>query len=211
MSSYDLTAEYVLHEGSLQPMTRELLCQFLENVTYERRITYRAIMSRSCPYRCTYCANSALGKLHGKQWRVRRRSVPHFMGELRQAITRFPEIQRIVIEDEFFLNDDEMIREFCCAYKKDVGLPFVVTGMFPTIITEERIRLLVDAGMCRAGVGVQTGSARVMREVYRRPCTQEQILQVFGILGKFRDRFKPTYQYIVDNPWETQEDRLETL
>jgi radical SAM superfamily enzyme YgiQ (UPF0313 family) len=208
---YDLGAEYVLHEGALQPMTRDLLYKFLGHVTYETGVTYRAIMSRTCRNRCAYCANSALGKLYGKQWRVRRRSVPHFIGELKQAITRFPEIQRIVVEDDFFLDDDEIIREFCDAYKKEVGLPFVVAGMFPTIITEERIRLLVDAGMCRAGVGIQTGSKRVMQKIYHRPCTQEQILQVFGILGKFKDRFKPTYQYIVDNPWETDEDQLETL
>ena len=132
---------------------------------------------------------------------MRRRSVPHFIGELKQAIARFPEIQRIVIEDDFFLDDDEAIREFCDAYKKEVGLPFVVAGMFPGIINEERIRLLVDAGMRRAGVGIQTGSKHVMQKIYHRPCTQEQILRVFGILGKFQDRFKPTYQYIVDNPW----------
>ena len=208
---YDLDAEYVLHEGALQPMTRALLYKFLENVTYEKGVTYRALMSRTCRNRCAYCGNSALGKLYGKQWRVRRRNVPHFIGELKQAIARFPEIQRIVIEDDFFLDDDEAIREFCDAYKKEVGLPFVVAGMFPGIINEERIRLLVDAGMRRAGVGIQTGSKHVMQKIYHRPCTQEQILRVFGILGKFQDRFKPTYQYIVDNPWETEEDQLETL
>lgn len=208
---YDLDAEYVLHEGTLQPMTRALLCEFLGHITYEKGASYRAIMSRTCRQRCAYCANSALGKLYGKEWRVRRRSVAHFIGELKQAVARFPEIQRIVIEDEFFLDDDGTIRDFCSAYKKEIGLPFVVTGMFPSLITEERIRLLVDAGMSRAGVGVQTGSDRVMQKVFQRPCTREQIVRVFGILNRFKDRFKPTYQYIVDNPWETEGDQLETL
>jgi len=208
---YDLNAEYVLHEGTIQPMTRELLYKFLEHITYEKGVTYRALMSRSCRNRCAYCSNSALGKLYGKQWRVRRRSVPHFIGELKQAITRFPEIQRIVIEDEFFLDDDEMLREFCDAYKREIGLPFIVTGMFPLIVDEERIRLLVEAGMCRVAIGIQTGSMRVMHQVYNRPSTQEQIQQVFQTIGKFQDRCKPTYQYIVDSPWETDEDQLATL
>ncbi|MCU0857652.1 MAG: B12-binding domain-containing radical SAM protein [Pontiellaceae bacterium] len=208
---YDLDAEYVLHKGTLQPMTRQLLYEFLEHITYEEGVSYRAIMSRTCRNRCAYCASSALGKLYGKEWRVRRRSVAHFIGELNQAVARFPEIQRVVIEDEFFLDDDELIRDFCSAYKKEVGLPFVVTGMFPSIISAERIRLLVDAGMYRAGVGIQTGSERVMQKVFQRPCTQEQIVNVFAILNAFKDRFKPTYQYIVDNPWETEADQLETL
>jgi radical SAM superfamily enzyme YgiQ (UPF0313 family) len=208
---YDLNAEYVLHEGTLQPMTRELLYKFLENVTYEKGVTYRTIMSRTCRNRCAYCANSALAKMYGKQWHVRRRSTPHFLGELKQAIARFPEIRRIVIEDDFFLKDEEMIREFCRAYKREVDLPFVVTGMFPSIINEERIRLLVDAGMTRAGIGIQTGSKRIMHQIFRRPCSLEQIVQVYKILGKFKGRFKPTYQFIVDNPWDKEEDQLETL
>jgi radical SAM superfamily enzyme YgiQ (UPF0313 family) len=208
---YDLTAEYVLHGGTLQPMSKELLYKFLEHVTYEAGVTYRAIMSRTCRNRCAYCANSGLGKMYGKQWRARRRSVPHFVGELEQAIARFPRIARVVIEDDYFLDDDELVTEFCRAYKARVGRPFVVAGMFPTIVTEERIGWLVDAGMYRAGVGIQTGSERIMREVFHRPCTKEQTLRVFATLAKFKDRFKPTYQYIVDNPWETDDDRLETL
>lgn len=208
---YDLNAEYVLHEGLLRPMTRDLLYQFLANITYEKGVTYRALMSRTCRNRCAYCSNSALGKLYGKQWRTRRRSVPHFIGELQHAIKRFPEIQRIVIEDEFFLSDDETIREFCRAYKRDVGLPFIVTGMFPSIVDAHRIRLLVDAGMTRVAIGIQTGSMRVLHQVYNRPGTQEEIRQVFQIIGEFKGRCKPTYQYIVDSPWETEAEELETL
>ncbi len=208
---YDLNAEYVLHQDVLQPMTQALLYQFLEHITYEKGVSYRAIMSRTCRNRCAYCSNSALGKVYGKQWRVRRRSVAHFIGELKQAIARFPEIERIVIEDEFFLDDDAMLREFCDIYKREIGLPFIVTGMFPLIVSEERIRLLVEAGMRRVAIGIQTGSMRVMHQVYNRPSTQEQILQVFQTIGKFKDRCKPTYQYIVDSPWETNEDQLATL
>ena len=208
---YDLDAEYVLHEGTLQPMTRELLYTFMRHITYEAGITYRGIMSRTCQNRCAYCANSALGKIYGKEWRLRRRSVAHFIGELKQAISRFPEIERIVIEDDFFLNNDAVIWEFSEVYKREIGLPFVVTGMFPSIITEERIRMLVEAGMYRAGIGIQAGSMRVVRQVYKRPATEEQIIGVFNTVAKFRDRFRPVYQYMLDNPWETDEERLETL
>jgi radical SAM superfamily enzyme YgiQ (UPF0313 family) len=192
-------------------MTRELLYTFMQHITYEKGITYRGIMSRTCHNRCAYCANSALGKLYGKEWRLRRRSVAHFIGELKQAISRFPEIERVVIEDDFFLNNDEVIREFSEAYIREIGLPFVVTGLFPSIITEERMRMLVDAGMYRAGIGIQAGSMRVVRQVYKRPATEEQIINVFQVVEKFKDRFKPVYQYMLDNPWETDEERLETL
>lgn len=208
---YDLDSEYVLRNGRLLPMTRELLYSFMQHITYEKGTTYRGIMSRTCRNQCAYCGNSALGKLYGKEWRTRRRSIEHFIGELKQVITRFPEIERIVIEDDFFLNNDDVIRKFSEIYKREIGLPFVVTGMFPSIITEERMHMLVDAGMYRAGIGIQAGSMRVVRQIYKRPASGEQIMNVFRIVAKFKDRFTPVYQYILDNPWETDEERLETL
>jgi anaerobic magnesium-protoporphyrin IX monomethyl ester cyclase len=208
---YDLSTELVLHQGRLQPMTRDLLLRYLRYVSYERVVTYRTLMSRGCHYRCAFCANSALGKLYGKEWRIRRRSVPNFIGELRGIVARFPEIRYIVIDDDHFLDDAEMIREFCSAYQQEVGVPFSLAGVYPAMVDEEKIRLLVDAGMKRASVGIQTGSMRVMHHVYHRPCTLKQITQTFAVLSKFKDRLEPVYQFILDNPWETEQDRLETL
>lgn len=208
---YDLNAEYVLHQRTLQPMTKDLLCRYLEHITDEQVTTYRILMSRGCHYRCTYCSNNALGEKYGGEWRIRRRSVPNLIGELRWATTRFPEIQYITIDDDHFLDDVEMVHKFCSAYKQEVGISFSVVGMYPATVDEEKIRLLVDAGMKRAKVGIQTGSMRVMHQIYRRPCTLKQITQTFEILHKFTDRLTPTYQFILDNPWETEQDHLETL
>jgi len=168
-------------------------------------------MSRGCPYRCTYCCNNALGRLYGGEWQVRCRSVSNFVAELEQIVTRFPEIERIIINDDLFLEDIETISEFCSAYKQTIGLPFGVSGLHPAKVEEQKIRLLVDAGMRRAGIGIQTGSMRVMHQVYHRACTQQQITQTFDVMRKFADRCTPIYQLILDNPWETEADQLETL
>jgi len=84
-------------------------------------------------------------------------------------------------------------------------------GAFLSAVNEERVRRLVDAGMYRINVGMQSGSMRVLHQVYKRPGTKEQIVQTFETLGKFKGRLTPLYQYILDNPWETEEDQLETL
>ena len=209
---YDLSAEFVLHQERLQPMSKDLLFYHIRrNFPPQSLLTYPIFLSRGCHYRCAYCANNFLGKIYGREWRVRRRGVSNFLGELKQIRSCFPEIQRIHINDELFVDDVKMVREFCSSYKQANGIPFSISGFHPEIVDEEKIRLLVDAGLVDAQVGIQTGSMRVMHQVYHRACTQKHITQTFEVLHKFTDRIIPRYHLILDNPWETEEDQIETL
>jgi hypothetical protein len=53
---------------------------------------------------------------------------------------------------------------------------------------------------------------RVMHEVYRRARSKKQILRTFEVLHKFTDRITPpSYDLLLDNPWETEEEQMETL
>jgi len=210
---YDLDAEFVLHKGCIRPMTEELLLYYLRwPYTSDSVPTYTTMMSRGCPYNCTYCCNNALRKIYRSQWRVRRRSIPNFISELQRITTRFPGIQCIKIEDDAFVDGVEMLREFADAYKQVLDVPLYITGFRPSMIDEESIGMLVDAGMKRVRVGLQTGSRRVMHQVYRRPVKLEEITRAVDVLHKFADRIEPPmYDLIVDNPWETEEDQMETL
>ncbi len=210
---YDLESCFVLHEGAIRPMTSDLLLYYLRwPYTSDSVPTYTTMMSRGCPYSCTYCCNNALRNVYGKKWPVRRRSVPNFIGELRQMVTRFPGIEGIKIDDDSFIDDVETLREFAAAYREQVGRPLLITGFRPAMVDEERIGLLVEAGVSQLRMGIQTGSMHVMRHVYRRPATREQIADAIQVLHRFTDRTKPPiYDLIVDNPWETEQDHLETL
>jgi len=210
---YDLDAEFVLHEGYIQPMTPDLLLYYLSwPYTSDSEPMYSTMMSRGCTYSCTYCCNNALRRVYHQEWRVRRRSVPNFIGELQQIIARFPGIRWIKIEDDVFLGNIQILREFAELYKSTIGLPLFVTGFQPSMVDEERMSILVDAGMRRVRVGIQTGSIRAMREVYRRPTTAAQLARTFDVLHRFSDRMDPPmYDLILDNPWETKEEELDTL
>ena len=193
-------------------MTPDLLLYYLSwPYTSDSEPMYSTMMSRGCTYSCTYCCNNALRRVYHQEWRVRRRSVPNFIGELQQIVARFPGIRWIKIEDDVFLGHTQMLREFADLYKPTIGLPLFVTGFQPSMVDEERVSILVDAGMRRARVGIQTGSIRAMREVYRRPTTAVQLARTFDVLHRFSDRMDPPmYDLILDNPWETKEEELDT-
>jgi radical SAM superfamily enzyme YgiQ (UPF0313 family) len=212
---YGLENAFVLHQEQIRPLTADLLIQYL-SWYYGSSIptvpTYTTMMSRGCTFRCAYCNNNALRQIYPGQWCVRRRSVPNFIGELKAIVGQFPEVQVIKIEDDRFIGDRETLRHFCEIYKKEIGLPLFITGLQPPMVDEEKIGLLVDAGLKRVRMGIQTGSMHTMHQVYRRPVKREQILKATQILHRHVGRIDPPlYDFIFDNPWETEQDQVETL
>jgi radical SAM superfamily enzyme YgiQ (UPF0313 family) len=210
---YELKDHFALYRGKIQPMTEELLYYHLRSpYGGDVRPIYATMMSRGCTWNCSYCNNNALKNLYHKSWKVRRRSVSNFIGELKSVTTRFPGIQWIKVEDDAFLDDDATVREFAALYKTEIKIPLWVTGFQPTMATADKVGALVDAGMKRVHMGLQTGSMGTMRGIYKRPSSRQNLQNAFQVFHQFRDRIDPpSYDLIVDNPWETEEDRLETL
>ncbi len=94
--------------------------------------------------------------------------------------------------------------------KDKIGLPFFCLGS-PTTVSEKKMEYLTNAGLRFFELGIQTGS-RHTKEVYNRSFTNEQILNVVKIVNKFNSKVHVIYyDFILDNPWETVEDELETL
>jgi radical SAM superfamily enzyme YgiQ (UPF0313 family) len=217
---YDLDDDWVLHGNRLVKMDEDLLMEYLAYPPNEfSKPTYMTMMSRGCTFRCTYCSSSVYHNTYaehgcgvGTRWRLRRRSVPNFVEELVRICARYPQIGRIEIDDDAFIAKSSDVEVFCEQYTKALSVPLFVTGFQPAMVLEPNIDLLIKAGMERVRMGVQTGSPNTMSEVYHRPAKREQVIAAAQVLHKFRHRMDPPmYDIIVDNPWETDKDQLQTL
>ncbi|HNT34906.1 MAG TPA: radical SAM protein, partial [bacterium] len=114
--------------------------------------------------------------------------------------------------DAFMARPVEDLRRFAQRMKEEVGLPFVVTGVTPTNLTDEKLEILLNGGLQWIRLGIQTTSERVNRNVYNRPTSFEAIKRAVEIIRKYHHRMdRVWYDFIIDNPWETQEETLETL
>lgn len=151
--------------------------------------------------------------MYGSEWKVRRRSVGNFINELKEITRCFPFIESIRIEDDVFLDSTKTIIEFSEAYKREIKLPLIIGGVQPSMVSEEKISPLIDAGMVQIRMGIQTGSVETLHKVYNRPGSKNQILRATKILNKYAHKFRtpPLYDFIVDNPWEPEEEQLKTL
>jgi radical SAM superfamily enzyme YgiQ (UPF0313 family) len=177
-------------------------------------LTYRTVWSRGCPYGCIYCANSAFIQTDANFRKIRYSPVKSIIDEIRQAIANYPFIATIAFYDDNFISIPiEDLKEFTVVFKAQIGLPFVVFGLHPNAITEEKMELLARAGMNRGRMGIQSGNA-AMLEFYRRGTSLEKIEKSAGILAKLARRYSmipPAYDIISDNPLETREEVVQTL
>ena len=202
---YAFENQYMLDAGHLLPMNESLLMKGLNGA-------YETMATRGCPYSCTYCGNSTINNLYSDQKILRKRSIENIIEELIQVKKALPFIKCIRFDDDnFFTYSLQQITELSKSYKKEIDLHMHITGIHPNTVNQEKLSLLVDAGLVFIRMGVQTASAKT-RKLYERRQTNERVAKSVGIIHTFKDSIPmPQYDVIIDNPWETDDDLAETL
>ena len=171
---------------------------------------YELTTSRGCPNRCSYCSNSSIRDLYvGKGPYIRQRSVEDVMEEIRAVKKRNPGLQLIRFWDEIFPWNKAWIDNFAAEYKSQVGLPFEIWG-HPKLSANVGIHALVDAGLSKIVIGIQSGCPKVRKEIYTRNETQEDILNCSRIFSEAKVPMV-IYDFILGHPFETEEDLKRTL
>jgi radical SAM superfamily enzyme YgiQ (UPF0313 family) len=212
---YSLEDHHVLADGRLQPLTEALQRRFLEGGTVSRhlgRIGYQTMTGRGCPHRCAYCINDALKQLYEGQRYLRWRSTAHVIAELSWVREHLPYVGFVWISDDaFFARPPSSLEEFCREYKERIGLPFSCLAS-PVTVTEEKMALLVDAGLIYVQMGIQTGSARIQGLFNRAQMSNERVMNAIRVINRYKDRMvPPSFDFILDVPYETDRDVLDSL
>ncbi len=200
--------DHVVNDGNLlKQMDARLMKKY-----YGAKL--ETMFSHGCPYKCTFCSNDKLIDLDKNYRKFRRHSVDFFITELRYIISRYPHIYNVIIDDDAFMSLPlSIIREFAARYKEEFpSLPFFVSGINPASVDPEKCQVLLDAGMNKMRIGIQSGNQRIMKEVFMRPLHADKLVQWSEIAHKNRKRLAPVqYDIIVDNPWEGPEELKDTI
>jgi anaerobic magnesium-protoporphyrin IX monomethyl ester cyclase len=170
----------------------------------EDLLAYPSVMfSRGCPYKCTYCM-SRLGGLGSKiRWKSPGRAVAEVSQLVGQSDTR-----EIYIDDDTFLKNPSWVTEFCAAYTTAIDVPFFCNAR-PETIRLDICQRLAAAGCLAVGIGIESGSERIRREVLNRRMSDDKIVQAFDIVHAAGMR---TWSFnMVGIPEETTADLLATI
>ncbi len=202
---YGPDGHWVLSEGCLQPLNKELLGKFIGPV-------YHQFASLGCPFSCTYCINDLFKTMGNGYGKFRNHSADYILKETKNALKLSPDIKYIDFHDDgFIFMKEQQIDEFARRHRNEIGLPFYVQGIIPAYLTERKLESLVDAGLIRTRLGLQSVNVQALK-TYRRASSRKIFEKCNDMLQKHDHIVFPYYDVIVDNPFvDSEKDTLETI
>lgn len=173
----------------------------------EGRLSF--LVSRGCPYNCTYCCNHLIRKIYGTQGKaIRFRSVDNVITEMKQLVERYPFINMLDFDDDILFLWRKWAEEFTEKYSREIGLPFICNAR-ANLTTKALVDLLKKAGCCHVKFGLESGNEYICNEVLNRNLTIEQVKEAFALCkeaGLITESFS-----MVGIPYETPRTVLDTI
>ncbi len=195
---------YIQHNKEILSLDRNLYKKYAR---YEGTV-YSVMTSRGCPFSCTYCCNNLISRLYGSK-KVRKRSIANVISELKLAAQDNPWIEYINFQDDCFCaSSNEYMRAFCESYKKEIHKSFIIRSI-PSYITQQKLGYLKSAGLGWISLGLQSGSDYVCKEIYQRKSLKAEFLAAAKLIKKYN--VAAFYDVILDSPFETDDDRIDTI
>lgn len=207
---YSLEEHYIWDNeiGKIIKMDAFALQRFLIKEPETTQTVYNTLASWGCPYACTYCFT--FRDIYKGEKYMRFRSVQNIINELENIKTTFPFIGKVLLSDDnFFTLGADTIRNFALAYKERIALP-IKCLVHPQNVTEEKLSYMIEAGLDSLQMGVETGSKKT-KKLYQRNVSNNTIIEAVCKINKFKDKIVPSYDFILDNPYEAKEDVLDTI
>lgn len=167
------------------------------------------IATRGCIFKCKYCYNSSEDwqKMVPGKLRTRNHTPERMVEEIEKCFSEYGG-ELVSFQDDIFGIDMDWLEQFVSLYKK-IRIPFFAQ-LRPALITEERVKLLKEAGIHIASFAVESGNEKTRREILDRYESNDLIKNGVSILQKYNIKFR--MQNLLGLPVENPlEDALETL
>ncbi len=180
---------------------------FYSKVPLYKKI-YVTMVSRGCPYECTFCCNNILKKIYkGKGRYFRIRSVENVMEELNVAKEKYKP-KYFSFPDDIFTSNRAWLEQFITRYKKEINKPFLCYT-HTKFINEEIAKLLKYGGCFWLNIGIQTASENNRRKILKRIESNEEIAQAAESCHKAKLKF--SIDHIFNIPYEGEKEYIEAL
>lgn len=145
------------------------------------------ITGRGCPYRCTYCSNHALIQKYGGVKNYLRKYGRDAAISGIKALVAKHDPEMIEFFDETFVRNKAWVRDFCRAYKEEIGLPYMIMARIDSL-DEETVSVLAESGLKLILFGLESGDEEYRARFLNRKMSDETIkvgarlLRNYGIM-----------------------------
>ena len=187
-----------------------------------RRGWAEVIVTRGCPYACTYCFNKPLidgykadlyadnkhNSFGVSKFANRRRSVDSTIRMLKELREKYNNITAFTFVDDIMAKASDWFDEFARRYKEEIGLPYACTSQ-PLYFNEKLAKQLNESGCKVVKMGVEAGDEAIRKKVLNRNISNECLINVFGIARDYG--LKPQSFNMIGIPGESVENMMETV
>ena len=171
--------------------------------------SYPIMTTRGCPYACTFCCNSMLRDLYGNKDYVRTRSVDNVIAELRAYLDRNPPgpVDRNL--GRRLRRQHELGRGIRRRLSRGHRPPLLVLHLPPRSSGPRLVESLKRAGIGFLVMGLQSGSQRILNDVYNRKVPNQKAIDAAKMIT---DAGVTLLVDLIDGyPFQTEQDNLDTL
>ncbi|MGR3220983.1 MAG: B12-binding domain-containing radical SAM protein [Candidatus Anammoxibacter sp.] len=167
------------------------------------------MLSRGCPYSCTYCSNSAIREVYSNyNGYFRMPSVEFCINLVKDTVKQYPETQFISFEDDLLIAKKEWFLSFADEYRKQIGIPYRA-NVRTECINDEIIKALKDSGCAVGFLGLESGNEQIRKTLLKRHHSNEMLIER-ALMVKDAGIKLNTFN-MVGLPYETKENMQETL
>ncbi|MGB5217341.1 MAG: radical SAM protein [Smithella sp.] len=168
------------------------------------KIVAPLIMTRGCPYHCTFCSCRAV-----TGHKIRAHSVPYMMNQIKFLQSKFG-IKEVCFIDDNFLALKNLMTELCeQIIKEKIDIKWSCFGIRLDLVDEEILSLMEKAGCYLLTVGIESGSQRILDHM-KKQLTLGLIEEKLKLINK-KTSIKVIGNFILGYPVETEEDIRKTI
>lgn len=165
------------------------------------------MMTRGCPFKCTYCSESSAVKYSGDLMPVRFRSPKNIVDEMEHHYRKHN------IRHFFFMDSNITLKKRhtveLCEEIISRKLPITFEGWTrANLINDELMGLLAKAGLARMSIGIESGDPEIMKLI-KKEVPHEAIREAFRLMEKYG--VEPACSAMLGNPGETKESVRRTI
>jgi anaerobic magnesium-protoporphyrin IX monomethyl ester cyclase len=166
--------------------------------------SYAAMVSRGCPYQCTFCEETCARNVHGGRY-FRRKKVDTVMTELLAGKRKY-HFREVTFKDSYLSGDHRWLAELMDRFRRKIRVPF---KCFCTITSFDRetARLLKEGGCYSVEFGLQTWNNRIRRQILNRVETDEQAEEAFAACAAEKLWYDVDHMFNI--PGETERDHVQ--
>jgi len=172
------------------------------------------LLSRGCPYKCTYCCNHKLARLAGGSYH-RYRSPQNIIAEIKEHLREYPQTREIFFRSETIGTNLKYILKLCSSLEqfnkeREQPLAFGVNlRVTPNMDHDTLFQTLHRGNFKFINIGLESGSERVRREILNRVYSNDDIIKAVTLLKKYG--IKINLFVMVGLPGETPRDFQQTI